>query len=189
MKRRGAAVTGLGIITAIGSNIPSFWENLIKGTCGIDTVNLFDASHYRSQKAAEVKGFDPLLFFSARDLQRMSRCDQMGLKAASEAVRDSGLDWGSVDRERMGIYVGGGAGGILSAERYRKEMLQKGWRRVRPSLLLPFATCAVTDSIATLSASNPSGGTPPSTPRHRTKLNRQPAYCFARPKKRSHASC
>jgi len=148
MKRRRAAVTGLGIITAIGQDIPSFWENLIKGTCGIETVNLFDASHYRSRKAAGVKGFDPLLFFSARDLQRMSRCDQLGLKAAAEAILDSGLDWGSVDRERIGIFGGGGAGGILSAERYRKEMLLKGWRRVRPSLLLPFATCAITDSIA-----------------------------------------
>ncbi len=148
MKRRRAAVTGLGIITAIGQDIPSFWENLIKGACGIETVNLFDASHYRSRKAAEVKGFDPLLFFSARDLQRMSRCDQLGLKAAAEAILDSGLDWRIEDRERIGIFVGGGAGGILSAERYRKEMLRKGWRRVRPSLLLPFATCAITDAIA-----------------------------------------
>jgi 3-oxoacyl-[acyl-carrier-protein] synthase II len=115
MKRRRAAVTGLGIITAIGSNIPSFWENLIKGACGIETVHLFDASHYRSQKAAEVKGFDPLLFFSARDLQRMSRCDQLGLKAAAEAILDSGLDWRIEDRERIGIFGGGGAGGVLSA--------------------------------------------------------------------------
>ena len=95
-----------------------------------------------------MKGFDPRLFFSARDLQRMSRCDQLGLKAAAEAIRDSGLDWGNVDRERIGIFIGGGAGGIFSAEKYRKEMLQKGWRRVRPSLLLPFATCAITDAIA-----------------------------------------
>lgn len=148
MKRRCAAVTGLGIITAIGSNIPSFWENLIKGTCGIEPINLFDASHYRSQKAAEVKGFDPGLYFSDRHLQRMSRCDQLGLKATAEAILDSGLDLQREDRERVGIFIGGGAGGIFSAERYRKEMLQKGRRRVRPSLLLPFATCTITDAIA-----------------------------------------
>jgi 3-oxoacyl-[acyl-carrier-protein] synthase II len=115
MKRRRAAVTGLESIVAIGWNIPSFWENLNKGVCGIETVNLFDASHYRSRKAAEVKGFYPLLFFSARDLQRMFRCDQLGLKAPAEAILDSGLNWESVNQERIGIFVGGGAGGILSA--------------------------------------------------------------------------
>jgi len=129
MKRRSAAVTGLGIITAIGSNIPSSWEILIKGTCGIEPVNLFDVSHYRSQKAAEVNGFDPLLFFSARDLQRMSRCDQMGLKAASEAVRDSRTGLGKCGSRAHGDLRRRRCGGILSAERYRKEMLQKGWRR------------------------------------------------------------
>jgi 3-oxoacyl-[acyl-carrier-protein] synthase II len=148
MRRRRAAVTGLGIITAIGCNISSFWENLMQGVCGIKAITLFDASRYRSQKAAEVKGFDPYQYFSARDLQRMSRCDQLGLRAAAEAVLDSGLNLEREDRERIGIFIGGGAGGIFSAERYRREMLQKGWRRVRPSLLLPFATCTITDALA-----------------------------------------
>ncbi|MGD0625388.1 MAG: beta-ketoacyl-[acyl-carrier-protein] synthase family protein [Thermodesulfobacteriota bacterium] len=148
MKRRRAAVTGLGIITAVGCEVQAFWENLLKGVCGIDALTLFDASRYRSQKAAEVKGFDPGLYFSDRHLQRMSRCDQLGLKATAEAILDSGLDLQREDRERVGIFIGGGAGGIFSAERYRKEMLQKGRRRVRPSLLLPFATCTITDAIA-----------------------------------------
>jgi 3-oxoacyl-[acyl-carrier-protein] synthase II len=148
MKRRRAAVTGLGIITAIGCDVHAFWENLTKGVCGIDAITLFDASRYRSRKAAEVKGFDPHRYFSARQLQRMSRCDQLGLKAAAEAVLDCGLDLQSADRERIGVFIGGGAGGIFSAERYRREMLQKGWRRARPSLLLPFATCTITDAIA-----------------------------------------
>jgi 3-oxoacyl-[acyl-carrier-protein] synthase II len=148
MKLRRAAVTGLGIITAVGCDVHAFWENLLKGVCGIDALTLFDASRYRSQKAAEVKGFDPGLYFSNRYLQRISRCDQLGLKATKEAILDSGLDLQREDRERVGIFIGGGAGGIFSAERYRKEMLQKGRRRVKPSLLLPFATCTITDAIA-----------------------------------------
>jgi 3-oxoacyl-[acyl-carrier-protein] synthase II len=148
MKHRRAAVTGLGIITAIGKDIPSFWENLLKGKCGIEAITLFDASRYRSKKGAEVKGFDSRLYFSTRHLRRMSRCDQLGLKAAEEAILDSHLDLKGADRERIGIFIGGGAGGIFSAERYRREMLERGWRRVRPSLLLPFATCAITDTIA-----------------------------------------
>ncbi len=143
-----AVVTGLGIITAIGHDVPSFWKNLLEGVCGIGEITLFDASRYRSQKAAEVKGFNPFQYFSKRHLQRMSRCDQLGLKAAAEAISDSQLDWKNADRERIGIFIGGGAGGIFSAEKYRREMLRKGWHRVRPSLLLPFATCALTDSLA-----------------------------------------
>jgi 3-oxoacyl-[acyl-carrier-protein] synthase II len=143
-----AVVTGLGIITAIGHDVPSFWKNLLEGVCGIGEITLFDASRYRSQKAAEVKGFNPCQYFSKRHLQRMSRCDQLGLKAAAEAISDSQLDWKNADRERIGIFIGGGAGGIFSAEKYRREMLRKGWHRARPSLLLPFATCALTDSLA-----------------------------------------
>jgi 3-oxoacyl-[acyl-carrier-protein] synthase II len=148
MNRRHAVVTGLGIITAIGHDVPSFWKNLLQGVCGIGAITLFDASRYRSQKAAEVKGLIPPQDFSKRQLQHMSRCDQLGLKAAAEALSDAQVDWKNEDRERIGIIIGGGAGGIFSAEKYRREMLQKGWRRVRPSLLLPFATCALTDSLA-----------------------------------------
>jgi len=141
-------VTGLGIVTAIGLDVPSFWHNLLQGICGIGEITLFDASRYRSRKAAEVKGLDLRRYFSRRELRRLSRCDQMGLIAAAEAVVDSGLDLPGSKRERIGIFMGGGAGGIFSAERYRREMIQQGWRRSKPSLLLPFATCALTDALA-----------------------------------------
>jgi 3-oxoacyl-[acyl-carrier-protein] synthase II len=148
MNRRRAVVTGLGVITSIGHDVPSFWQNLQAGVCGIDFITLFDASGYRVKRAAEIKGFDPLLYFSPRRLQRMSRCDQLGMKAAREAIVDSGLDLKGEDLERTGIFTGGGAGGILSAEKYRREMLEKNWGKARPSLLLPFSTCTVNDSIA-----------------------------------------
>ena len=148
MNRRHAVVTGLGVITSIGQDVPSFWKNLQAGACGIDFITLFDASGYRVKKAAEVKGFDPCLYFPPRRMRRMSRCDQLGMKAAREAIEDSGLELKGGDPERTGIFIGGGAGGILSAEKYRREMLKKDWRRVRPSLLLPFSTCAINDAIA-----------------------------------------
>jgi len=147
MNRRRVVATGLGIITAIGANIPSFWQNLLAGKCGIEDITLFDTSGYRVKKAAEIKNFTPRSHFSSRALQRMSRCDQLAMIAMGEAAADSGMDFSAEDRERIGIFIGGGAGGIFSAERYRREMLQKGWRRVLPSLLLPFATSTVTDAI------------------------------------------
>ena len=148
MNRPRAVVSGLGVLTSIGGNIPSFWGNLLEGVCGIDRITLFDASAYRAKKAAEVKGFNPRQHFSPRQLKRMSRCDQLGMKAALEALADSALDLTNEDRERIGIFIGGGAGGIFSAEKYRKEMIRKGWRKVRPSFLLPFSTCALNDAMA-----------------------------------------
>ena len=147
MSQPGVVVTGLGIITAIGRDAPSFWKSLLAGRCGIEDITLFDTSGYRVKKAAEIKDFTPPSHFSRRALQRMSRCDQLGMVAMSEAAADSRLDFSVEDRERIGIFIGGGAGGIFSAEKYRREMLQKGWRRVPPSLLLPFATSAVADAI------------------------------------------
>jgi len=148
MNRPRAAVTGLGIVASIGQDGPSFWKNLLEGVCGIHPITLFDASGYRAKKAAEVKGFDPRRHFSARQLKRMSRCDQLGMKAVREAISESGLDLRKENRERIGIFVGGGAGGIFSAEKYRREMLRKGWRKSPPTLLLPFSTCAINDAIA-----------------------------------------
>jgi 3-oxoacyl-[acyl-carrier-protein] synthase II len=148
MNRPRAVVTGMGILTSIGQDLPSFWKNLLAGVCGIDRITLFDPSGYRAKKAAEVKGFEPRRHFSPRQLRRMSRCDQLGMKAALEALTDSALVLEKVDRERVGIFIGGGAGGIFSAEKYRKEMIQKGGRRGRPSLLLPFSTCALNDALA-----------------------------------------
>ncbi len=145
---RMAVVTGLGIITSIGQNAPESWRNLVAGVCGIDSITLFDASGYRAKKAAEVKGFEPRNYFSPRRLRRMSRCDQLGMKAAQEALADSGMEMEKENRERVGVFIGGGAGGILSAEKYRKEMLRKTSLQGKPSLLLPFSTCAVNDLIA-----------------------------------------
>ncbi len=148
MIRRRAAITGMGIITSIGQDVPTFWRNLLEGTCGIDRITLFDASRYRVKTAAEIKGFEPPAHISPRRLRRMSRCDQLGMQAAREAVGDSGLDLAKESRERIGIFIGGGAGGILSAEKYRRGMLEKERTRGKPSLLLPFSTCALNDTLA-----------------------------------------
>ena len=91
MNRPRAAVTGLGIIASIGQDGPAFWKSLLDGVCGIGAITLFDASGYRAKKAAEVRGFDPRRYFSPRQLERMSRCDQLGMKAVGEALSDSGL--------------------------------------------------------------------------------------------------
>ncbi|HSR13725.1 MAG TPA: beta-ketoacyl synthase N-terminal-like domain-containing protein, partial [Thermodesulfobacteriota bacterium] len=147
MSRR-AVITGLGVIASVGNAVPGFWENLLAGVCGIGAITLFDVSRYRVRTAAEVKKFDPVSHFPPRRLRRMSRCDQLGIVAAREAISDSRLDVNRADRERIGIFLGGGAGGILSAEKYRREMLGGNPRKAKPSFLLPFAASSVNDAIA-----------------------------------------
>ncbi|HEY3346766.1 MAG TPA: beta-ketoacyl-[acyl-carrier-protein] synthase family protein [Nitrospirota bacterium] len=143
---RKVAVVGAGSVNAVGLTVNEFWEGLIAGRCGIGPVDLFDTSAYRTHIGGQVRGLDAGLHFGKKELRRMSRCDIFGLIAAREAVEDSGLNLRSIDRERAGVILGGGAGGMLSGEKYRRELHNGG--HPRPSLLMPFATNYTTDLIA-----------------------------------------
>ena len=144
---RRVAVTGLGIITAVGESLLAFEEGIFNGKCGIGPVSLFDTTGFSCQFAAQVKKKDLEDGFEAREIKRISRCDILGLIAAREAIENSGLDLEICDRNRIGIILGGGAGGMLSWEQYRRS----SWSdqsRPKPSLLLPFSNCTLTDLIA-----------------------------------------
>ncbi len=141
------AVTGLGIITAVGESLLTFEEGIFNGQCGIGPVPLFDTTGFSCQFAAQVKKKDLEDGFEAREIKRISRCDILGLIAAREAIENSGLDLEICDRNRIGIILGGGAGGMLSWEQYRRS-LWSGQSRPKPSLLLPFSNCTLTDLIA-----------------------------------------
>ena len=140
-------ITGLGIITSIGENIPAFKEGLFNGACGIGPVSLFDTTGFSCHSAGEVRGRDLKAFFKPHETKRISRCDILGLIAAEEALLDSGLDIRKITKERIGVTLGGGAGGMLSWESYRRAVwLQKNV--TKPSRLLASAPCTLTDLIA-----------------------------------------
>ena len=141
------AVTGLGIISAIGESVPEFKEGLFNGKCGIEPVSLFDTKGFPAQSAAQVKNNNLEALFDPQDIKRTSRCDLLGLIAAREALSDSGLDFDNCDRNDIGVVLGGGAGGMLSWEKYRRALWSKK-ARPRPSLLLSSASCTLTDLIA-----------------------------------------
>lgn len=145
---RRVAVTGLGIISAIGESLSRFKKELFEGTCGIGPVTLFDTTGYVSPLAAQVKIQDLESFFEPREIKRVSRCDLLGLLAAREALLNSGLNLQQYNRERMGVVLGGGAGGMLSWEKYRRTKWS-GKSKPRPSLLIASAPCTLTDLIAT----------------------------------------
>ena len=144
---RRVAVTGLGIITSIGDSVPAFREGLFSGKCGIEPISLFDTTGFSCHSAGQIKNIDPEGFFSPREIKRNSRCDLLGLIAADEALSDSGLDIAKYTKEKIGVVLGGGAGGMLSWEKYRRALWLKK-TRPRPSLLLPTAPCTLTDLVA-----------------------------------------
>ena len=141
------AVTGLGIISAIGESVPEFKEGLFNGKCGIGPISLFDTKGFMTQSAAQVKNRNLKALSGSLDIRRISRCDLLGLIAAREALSDSGLDFDNCDRNDIGVVLGGGAGGMLSWEKYRRALWSKK-ARPRPSLLLSSASCTLTDLIA-----------------------------------------
>lgn len=144
---RRVAVTGMGCITAIGKNLPEFTSNLFQGTCGIKEISLFDVSGYTCRLGGQVSTDQLGAQFKSRELKRISRCDLLGLIAAKEAVADADLDWRSYDKEKVGVIIGGGAGGMLSWEKFRKNLWHKR-TRLEPSLVLASAPCTLTDLIA-----------------------------------------
>ena len=124
-------VTGMGVISPLGNDVPSFWENLKKGTCGIGEITKFDTSPYKVKIAAEVRGFDPMQYMEKHDVQHSDLYAQFAMAAVCQAMEDSGVA-DTVAPERMGVYLGTGIGGIGTFMSEHKKLLEKGPRRVSP---------------------------------------------------------
>ena len=134
MERR-VVITGIGVITPIGNNVPEYWEALSHGKSGIEKTTLFDVSQFTSQIAGEVKGFEPEKYIDKKEARRMDRFTQFALAAASEAMQDSKLDLSKEDTKRIGVLLGSGIGGLGTIEKEHKVLLEKGPRRVSPFLI------------------------------------------------------
>ena len=124
-------VTGMGIISPIGNNIPSFWENLTAGKVGIRPITKFDTDKYKVKLAAEVQDFDPSVCMSKSEISHSDLYAQFAIAAAAQAVEESGVI-GTLPPERIGVCVGTGIGGIKTFMTEHKKLLEKGPRRVSP---------------------------------------------------------
>jgi len=132
MSRR-VVITGLGVVTALGHDLDTFWNNLMSGRSGVSLIESFDVSDYPTKIAASVKEFHPEEFIDKRDLRRMDRFVQFGLVAALQALKDAKLNVREdTDPERVGVSVGSGIGGLATWEEQHKILLEKGVRRVSP---------------------------------------------------------
>jgi len=136
MSYRKVVVSGIGVISPIGSDLKTFWANLVNGKSGIRTITQFDTSTFDCSIAGEVPDFNPALFFkNPKDVRRTDRFAQFGLAAAKLALQDSGIDLQKVDRSRFGVLVGSGIGGLKSLEDQHTVLMNKGASRVSPFMV------------------------------------------------------
>ncbi len=130
--RRRVVLTGMGSITPLGSNTDEFWSALSSGTSGADRITKFDTSDYATKIAAEVKNFDPLQHFDTKEVRRLDPYTQYAIISAREAISDSGLNLEEENRNRIGVIIGSGIGGMLSFETEMSKLLKAGPRRISP---------------------------------------------------------
>ncbi|MBX6394837.1 MAG: beta-ketoacyl-ACP synthase II [Alicyclobacillaceae bacterium] len=134
MKRR-VVVTGMGVLTPIGNDIPTFWSNLLAGRSGIRKIDRFDVSEFPTQIAGMVDGFDPEAFMDKKEARRMDRFCQFAVAAAKMALEDAALTITEENAERVGVYIGSGIGGLHTLMEQHQILLEKGPRRVSPFLI------------------------------------------------------
>jgi len=127
-----AVITGMGVISPVGNHLDEFWNNLIEGKSGIGLLTRFDTTNLPTKVAAEVKNFEPTDWVNKKESRHMDRFAQFAMAAAKMALQDSGLDLDKVDKERAGVVMGCGIGGVTTFEEQKEVLMAKGSGRVTP---------------------------------------------------------
>ncbi len=134
-------VTGLGLVTPVGNDVPKTWDALLNGVSGAATITHFEANDdYDCRFAAEVKGFNPEHYLEKKEARRMDRFAQLAVASSQEAMRHSGLDerLETLNRDRFGVIIGSGIGGIATFEDQALTMVQRGPKRISPFFIPMF---------------------------------------------------
>ncbi len=132
MSRRRVVVTGLGIVSPVGIGVDEAWASILAGRSGIGPITRFDASGFPVRIAGEVKGFDVSKWLSAKESRRYDTFIHYGLVAAMESIRDAGLEGWNGDKERAGVCIGSGIGGLPMIEETHSAYSAGGLRKVSP---------------------------------------------------------
>lgn len=127
-----AVITGMGVVSSLGMGVDEFWKSIKEGKCGISTLTKFDNTNFPTKVAAQVTNFDPTAFIDRKEAKRMDRYTQFAVAASKMAVEMSGLDMEKVNKNRLGVLIGSGIGGIETFEEQHSVYLEKGPGRVSP---------------------------------------------------------
>lgn len=119
MSRRRVVVTGMGMVTPLGSNVKDTWDNVLEGKSGVSDIDLFDASQFSTRFAAQVKDFDVAQYMTAKEARKMDLFIQYGMAASMQALDDAALLSDDLDYNRVGCAIGSGIGGL--------PMIEKMW--------------------------------------------------------------
>lgn len=130
--RHRVVVTGMGALTPIGNSVAAYWEGLLAGRSGAGQISRFDVTQYPTKIACEVRDFDPLSVADKKEARRMDRAELLALGASHEAVTSAGLNLDSLNRDRCGVVIGSGIGGIETFETQHRTLLGQGPGRVSP---------------------------------------------------------
>jgi 3-oxoacyl-[acyl-carrier-protein] synthase II len=131
MKRR-VVITGMGSVSSLGMGSDNLWKSIKVGKCGISRIERVDVSDLPAKVGAEIKDFNPSEFMEKKEVKRTDRFAQFALAAAQMAMKDSKLNLDKINKERMGVIIGTGVGGIETMLAQHREFLEKGYRRVSP---------------------------------------------------------
>ena len=153
-------VTGMGVISPVGNDIDTFWESLKAGKCGIDKIQRFDASGLKVSLDAEVKEFEPKKYYdTVQEIRKSDLFMQYAMAAARQAVEQSGILESELDRERFGVYIGSGIGGINTTIRETRKLDEKG-----PEMVSPFFVPMMISNMAAGAVSIKFGAKGPTLP-------------------------
>jgi 3-oxoacyl-[acyl-carrier-protein] synthase II len=133
MNDRRVVITGMGVVTPLGNDLVTFWENLKNGVSGIGILDAFDTTGYDCRIAGQVRNFEPKNFFNnPKDVRRTDRYAQLAMAAAKMAKEDCGIDLEKTNRQRFGAIVSSGIGGLKTLEDQHTNLMMKGPDRLSP---------------------------------------------------------
>lgn len=132
MSRRRVVVTGMGMLSPLGNDVPSSWQGILAGRSGIGLLEHMDLSAYSTRFGGSIKGFEVEQYLPAKEARKLDLFIQYGLAASFQAVRDSGLEITDANRERIGVAMGSGIGGLTNIENSCKVLIEHGPRRISP---------------------------------------------------------
>ncbi|MGO9481192.1 MAG: beta-ketoacyl-ACP synthase II [Candidatus Kryptoniota bacterium] len=137
-------VTGLGAVTPIGLTVGEFWQAMMESKSGAGPITYFDVSKYDTKFACEIKNFDPLKYLDKKSVQRMDLFAQFAMAAAAQAIEDAKIDFEKLDRDRVGVVVGSGIGGMWTYQRQQENLFNAGG----PDRISPFFIPMMISDIA-----------------------------------------
>ena len=137
-------VTGLGTVNPIGNNVDETWKSLITGKSGASLITRFDTTYFETKFACEVKGFDSLAYINRKEVQKMDLFTQYAIASAAMALEDSGLNLDIENKDRIGVIIGSGIGGMFVYEQQQQSLFERG----KPDRISPFFIPMMISDIA-----------------------------------------